>query len=186
MCVIGRETWLLLEEEEEEPSTEDDLDPTAAAAAAAEDDNDAAVDDGSVASNLISNIYVQAIREDFLRDLNNKTLGDETIRDIIKRHKNAKPNAAIGTLRNQLRAWVEQPSKLHREYHWYSVAQLKQRIKQIDSRTKPPTGKNAVLQMLVDCELKQLEREEAIDNGEVCSCCCCCFYLLCSKNLIAI
>ena len=125
-------------------------------------------------------------RDDFLRDLDNKTLDDETIRDIIKRHKNGKPNAAIGTLRNQLRAWVEQPSKLHREYHWYSVAQLKQRIKQIDLRTKPPTGKNAVLQMLVDCELKQLEREEAIDNGEVCSCCCCCFYLLCSKNLIAI
>ena len=180
LCVIGREAWLLLEEEEEEeeeePSTDDRTTTTTTTTPAADDDDD----DGSPASNLISNIDLPTIRDDFLRDLHDRTIGEETIRDIVGRHKNSK-QTTIGTLRNQLKAWAEQPSNLHRKYHWYSVAQLKQRIKEIDSRAKPPTGKSAVLQLLVDCELKQLERDEAIANGEVCycSCCCCCFYLLC-------
>ena len=132
-----------------------------------------------MANYLIINIDQQATRDDFLRDLGENSLDEETIRDIVGRHKNSK-QSTIGTLRNQLKAWAEQPSNLHRQYHWYSVAQLKHRIKQIDTRAKPPTGKNAVLQMLVDCELKQSERDGAIGNGEVCSCCCCCcFCLLC-------
>ena len=177
LFAVGREEWLLLEEEEE-PSAEDASNRTTTPPTAADDD--------SLASYWISNIEQEVVRDEFLRDLVNKSLTEETIRDIVGRHKHSKQTVAIGTLRKNLKAWAEQPSNLHRKYHWYSLAQLKQRIKEIDTRAKPPTGKSAVLQLLVDCELKQLERDEAIDNGEVCSCCCCCFYLLCLKNLIAI
>ena len=180
LCAIGREEWLIFEEDEEGPRNDGDSD-RAAAAAATEDDNAAAADDDSVASNLISNIDLQTIREDFLRDLVDKSLDEETIRGIIRRHKNSKPNAAIGTLRNQLKAWAEQSSKLHQKYHWYLVAQLKQRIKQIDLQANTAGAKAVLLNTLVDCKRKQSERDEAIANGDVsrCFCCCCWFCLLC-------
>ena len=141
----------------------------------------AAADEDSLANYLITNIDQQAVRDDFLRDLEDKSLTEETIRDIVGRHKHSKHTAAIGTLRKNLKAWAEQSSNLHRKYHWYSVAQLKQRLKQMDTRANTAGSKAVLLEAVVDCELKQLERDEAIANGEVCycSCCCCCFYLLC-------
>ena len=127
LCTIGREAWLLLEEDKDkEPSDDADSEERTT--------NSPPADDNSFASYLITNIEQQTVRDDFLRDLDNNTLDEETIRDIIGRHKNAKLTAAIGTLRKNLKAWANQPSNLHRKYHWYSVAQLKQRIKQIDTR----------------------------------------------------
>ena len=173
LCAVGREEWLLLEEEDE------DEEPSTGAVAADDDNTAAAADDDSVAYYLIINIDQQATRDDFLRDLEDDDIDEETIRDIVGRHKHSKKTAAIGTLRNQLKAWAKQPSNLHRQYHWYSVAQLKQRLKEIDSRANTAGAKAVLLNTLVDCERKQSERNEAMENGEVCCCCCCCFYLLC-------
>ena len=178
LCAIGREEWLIFEEDEdEEEGPRNDGDSNRAAAT--EDDNAAATDDDSVVSNLISNIHLPTIREDFLQDLVDKSLEEEMICDIVRRHRHAKHTATLTTLRKNLKAWAEQPTKLHRKYHWYNAKQLKERISQIDARMKPVGNKEALLQALVDCEIKQTERDEAIDNGEVCSCCCRCFYLLC-------
>ena len=174
LCAIGREEWLLLEEEEEEPSTGDNSNRTTTTPPVAPDDDNAAAtaaaasdDSSSLACYLITNIHKQDIRDDFLQDLENKTITEETIRDIVGRHKHGKQAAAITTLRKNLKGWAERPSNLHRQYHWYSVAQLKHRIKEIDARLKPVGNKEAVLQALVDCEIKQTERNEAIANGEV-------------------
>ena len=176
MCAIGRGEWLLLEEEEEEPSTGDNSNRTTTTTPVAADDDNAAAttaaaaaadDDSSLARYLITNIDQQAIRDDFLQDLEDKKITEETIRDIVGRHKHGKQAAAITTLRKNLKGWAERPSNLHRKYHWYSVAQLKHRIKEIDARLKPVGNKEAVLQALVDCEIKQTERNEAIANGEV-------------------
>ena len=96
------------------------------------------------------------------------SLDDRTIRDVVGRHKNSKPTAAITTLRKQLEAWAKQPSNLHRNYNWYTGAQLKIRIKQIDTQANT-TGKNAVLlETLVDCETKQKKQNQTIASGEVC------------------
>ena len=177
LSVAGRNEWLPLEEEEEEA---DDLDPTTTTAAATDNDNAAAAaDDDSLASYWITNIEQQTIRDEFLRDLADKNLDEETIREIVRRHKHAKPDATMTTLRKNLKGWAEQSSKLHRKYHWYNAKQLKDRIKQIDTRANTTGSKAVLLEAVVDCERKQSERDEATERGEVCRhrrCCCC---LLC-------
>ena len=186
LCAIGREEWLPLEEEGE-PSTEDDLDPTAAAAAAAaaaaSDDNDAAAaaDDDSMANYWITNIEKQSIRDEFLRNLADKKIDEETIRGIVRRHRYAKHTATITTLHKNLKAWAEQPSELHRKYHWYNAKQLKDRIKEIDSRANTVGAKAVLLEAVVDCERKRSERNEAIEHGEVCCRCCCCCCCFCNE-----
>ena len=132
---------------------------------------------------LITNMDQQATRDDFLRDLEDDDIDEETIRDIVGRHKHSKTTAAITTLRKNLKAWAEQSSNLHRKYHWYNAKQLKDRIKEIDSRANTTGAKAVLLEAVVDCERKQMDRNIAMESGEVCCCCCrrrcCCFYLLC-------
>jgi hypothetical protein len=168
LFAIGRKEWLLLEEEEEEeePSAEDASNRTTTPPTAADDD--------SLASYWISNIEQEVVRDEFLRDLDNKSLTEETMRDIVGRHKHSKQTVAIGTLRKNLKAWAEQPSNLHRKYHWYSLAQLKQRIKEIDSRANTAGSKAVLLEAVVDCERKRSERTEAMEHGQVCCRRCCC------------
>ena len=97
------------------------------------------------------------------------------IRDIVCRHRHAKHTATITTIWKNLKAWAEQTSNVHRKYHWYNAKQLKERINQIDARLKPVGNKEALLQALVDCKIKQTERNEAITNGEEVSRRCCMF-----------
>jgi len=66
-----------------------------------------------------------------------------------------------------LKAWAEQPSELHRKYHWYNAKQLKDRIKEIDSRANTAGAKAVLLEAVVDCERKQTDRNIAMDNGKV-------------------
>ena len=54
LCAIGREEWLIFEEDEDEEERPRN------------DGNAAAADDDSVVSNLISNIDLPTIQEDFL------------------------------------------------------------------------------------------------------------------------
>ena len=70
-------------------------------------------------------------------------------------------------LQKQLKGWAEQPTTLHRKYHWYNLQQLKTRIKEIDPRSKINGNKAALLDILVNCELKQKQRDEAIECGKV-------------------
>ena len=175
--VVGRERWLSLPTED---SSDDDRTTAAATTppSAADDDDDLPANDNSMAYYLITNIDQQATRDDFLRDLEDDDIDDETIRDIVGRHKHSKKTAAIGTLCKNLKAWAEQPSNLHRQYHWYSVAQLKQRLKEIDTRANTTGSKAVLLGVLVDCERKQTDRNEAREHGQVCCCCCCCCFCL--------
>ena len=116
---------------------------------------------------MITNIEKQTVRDDFLRDLDNNNLDEETIRDIVGRHKNSKPEATITTLRKNLKGWAEQSSKFHRKYHWYNAKHLKDRIKELDSRANTAGSKAVLLEAVVDCERKRLERNEAIEQGGV-------------------
>ena len=126
------------------------------------------MEDNTIAGYWISCIDQQARQDEFIRGLDDKSLDDRTIRDIVGRHKNSKPTAAITTLRRQLEAWEKQPSNLHRKYNWYTGAQLKIRIKQIDTRANTTGTKAVLLETLVDCETKQKEQNQAIASGEVC------------------
>jgi hypothetical protein len=106
-------------------------------------------------------------RDVFINDLPN--LDVDTIKAIVTKHKNSNPNASMVALRKKLKEWAEQPSKLHRKYHWYNVQQLKSRIKEIDTRVPVIGNKIAVLNLLVECETKQKHRNDAIAIGEVCT-----------------
>ena len=110
LCAIGREEWLLLEDEEE-PSPGDRTTTTSTPPAADDDE------DSSLAKYLITNMDQQETRDDFLQDLDDNNIDEETIRDIVGRHKHSKKTAAIGTLYKNLKAWAEQLSNLHRQYH---------------------------------------------------------------------
>ena len=97
------------------------------------------------------------------------TMDSDTMREIVGRYKHSKPTASITVVWKKLKEWADQPSKLHRKYHWYNATQLKTRIKEIDTRVKIPVTKQAVFDLLVECEIKQKQRNDAIASGEVSS-----------------
>ena len=89
------------------------------------------------------------------------------MKDIVEKYKNSNANAAIHTLRKQLKQLVEQLSNLHRKYNWYTIAQLKNGIKEINSCVTLKGRKPDLLNLLVDLELKQALRNDAIASGKV-------------------
>ena len=137
--VVGREKWLPLEDEAVDSDREDNRhtagvdNDNATGDNNNNDDGGGGAEDPTIAGYWISCIDQQARQDEFILSLDDKSLDDRTIRDIVGRNKNSKPTAAITTLRRQLEAWAKQPSNLHRKYNWYTGAQLKIRIKQIDT-----------------------------------------------------
>ena len=70
-------------------------------------------------------------------------------------------------MRKKLKIWVKLPSYLHRQYYFFTAAQLKVRVKELDGRAVV-AGKNKerLLDLVVDCERKQKQRNTLLDNNQ--------------------
>ena len=100
--VVGREKWLPLEDEAVDSDREDNRSTAGGdndnATSDNNNDDDGGTEDTTIAGYWISCIDQQARQDEFICGLDDKSLDDRTIRDIVGRHKNSKPTAAITTL----------------------------------------------------------------------------------------
>ena len=97
--------------------------------------------------------------DNFILRLDDKSISDDTVRSIIEKHENANSTTLVSTLRKKLKVWAKLPSYLHRQYYFYTIAQLKARVKELDSRAVVD-GKNKerLLDLVVDCERKRKQQ----------------------------
>ena len=166
LSTVGRSAWLPKEEEEEEDQSIDGNRNNNNGGAGSSDEDSDREEDNNV-SYWILRIENEEGRDNFLSDLPN--MDSDTMREIVGRYKHSKPTASITVLWKKLKEWANQPSKLHWKYNWYNATQLKTRIKEIDTCVKIPATKQAVFDLLIECEIKQKQRNDAIASGEVSS-----------------
>ena len=101
-------------------------------------------------------------------------MDDSTIRGIVGKHDNGKPETNISLLKKKLKAWSELPSYLHRKYFFCTNAQLKVRILELDGQVNVAGKKDVLLDRVAKCERKSLccnsmleDNKDPFDNDEV-------------------
>ena len=99
--------------------------------------------------------------------LDDGSINENTVQSIIERHENANSQALEATLRKKLKVWAKLPSYLHRQYYFYTNAQLNARVKELDGKAVI-AGKNkeGLLGLVADYERKQKRRNTMLDNNE--------------------
>ena len=66
-----------------------------------------------------------------------------------------------------MKLWAKLSSYLHRQYFFYSATQLKDRILELDGRAVVAgKNKNALLDLVADCERKRRRQNTMLDNDE--------------------
>ena len=109
------------------------------------------------ASYWILRIEDEGMRDQFINDFG--TMDINTMKEIVGQYKHSKPTASITVLQNRLQEWANQPSILHRKYHWSNTTQFKIRIKEIDTSAKTAGTKKVGLDLLVECKTRQKQHD---------------------------
>lgn len=111
----------------------------------------------NLASNWICRINERA--EDvnvFITRLDDGSIDEKIIRDIVGQHENSNPQAGIKSLKKKLKVWAKLATHIHRQYYFYKARQLKDRISELDGRASwNGKNKDQILDLVVKCERKR-------------------------------